>query len=178
MALSRTEQLRASIARKSAMVPPSQPAPALPLPKPESKPAKAKAPPQPKGPVPKFNPGQRLVVKGSPEVLVVDSVIREVGEPFCRYRFKNAGGEEIVIDEPKLHHAPRKPKPKRTDEEGRLPDGAEFRVTFAADPTMWTGTLTVDGKVFTASKSGVFGLLQKLDMFYRSSLKKAEGETN
>jgi hypothetical protein len=54
---------------------------------------------------------------------------------------------------------------------GRLPDGARYEVTYDAASQTWSGTLTVPGrKVFSASASGVFKLLSKLDGLYRASL--------
>jgi hypothetical protein len=55
----------------------------------------------------------------------------------------------------------------------RLPDGAVFHVAYDAAKTQWTGTLTIDGKTFTASKGGVFGLLQELDKQYRATVQPA-----
>lgn len=56
----------------------------------------------------------------------------------------------------------------------RLPDGAEFRVSYDATAVRWTGTLTtpVTGP-FVASATAVFKLLRELDRLYRQSVKPA-----
>lgn len=52
---------------------------------------------------------------------------------------------------------------------GRLPHGARFVVDYDAGKECWSGTLTVDGQVYTDSASGVFKLLQRLDRQFRES---------
>jgi hypothetical protein len=58
--------------------------------------------------------------------------------------------------------------------QGRLPDGSRFAVVYDAGKEEWSGTLTVGAETFTASASGVFKLLSKLDRLYRASLPSAE----
>jgi hypothetical protein len=59
--------------------------------------------------------------------------------------------------------------PKHT--EGRLPDGADFRVIYDANTQTWTGTLTIDGmEPFMDTASGVFRLLSNLDAQYRAAI--------
>jgi hypothetical protein len=58
---------------------------------------------------------------------------------------------------------------------GRLPHGARFEVGYDAASETWSGTLTVAvpetaPAIFTASASGVFKLLARLDRLYRDSL--------
>jgi hypothetical protein len=57
---------------------------------------------------------------------------------------------------------------------GGLPDQSGFEVRYDAATEMWSGTLTVPGdgmpRTFTASASGVFKLLSRLDELYRASL--------
>jgi hypothetical protein len=58
---------------------------------------------------------------------------------------------------------------------GRLPHGARFEVGYDAATATWFGTLAVPvpeaaPAVFTASASGVFKLLARLDRLYRDSL--------
>ena len=69
------------------------------------------------------------------------------------------------------------PPATRNPATGRLPDGANFNVTYDAQAERWTGTLTVptagaDPAVFTASAGGVFQLLRELDRLFRGG---AEG---
>lgn len=52
---------------------------------------------------------------------------------------------------------------------GRLPDGAKFEVVYSAATRTWSGTLTVDGAVFTADRPAVFSLLESLDIMYRAA---------
>jgi hypothetical protein len=61
-------------------------------------------------------------------------------------------------------------KEKQQIGDGRLPDGAKFDVTYDAARTLWTGTLTIGGQVFTGEATAVFGLLRHLDRRYRESL--------
>lgn len=51
----------------------------------------------------------------------------------------------------------------------RLPDGARFDVTYDAATQTWSGTLVIGALTLTASKSGVFKLLQELDRQYREA---------
>jgi hypothetical protein len=58
---------------------------------------------------------------------------------------------------------------------GRLPHGARFAVGYDAASETWSGQLTVPvpeaaPAIFTASASGVFKLLARLDQLYRDSL--------
>ncbi len=55
-------------------------------------------------------------------------------------------------------------------QQGRLPDGAAFAVTFNAETKTWTGTLTINEQTFTGRAGGVFRLLAELDATYRASL--------
>jgi hypothetical protein len=49
----------------------------------------------------------------------------------------------------------------------RLPDGSNFNVTYDATKMEWSGTLTVpETGTFTATASGIIGLLKKLDSQY------------
>jgi hypothetical protein len=77
-------------------------------------------------------------------------------------RAKNQAGQE-----PKARKGPK-------GQAGRLPDRSRFEVQFDASAEAWSGTLTVprDGvsNTFTASASGVFTLLTKLDTLYRATL--------
>ena len=71
--------------------------------------------------------------------------------------------------------APPAPKQKASQPPaGRLPDGSEFRVTYAAAAERWVGTLTVTapggGKVFEGEAGAVFRLLGLLDRQYRAWL--------
>jgi hypothetical protein len=52
----------------------------------------------------------------------------------------------------------------------RLPDGSGFNVVYDAGKEEWSGTLTVGSDTFTASASGVFKLLEKLDRLYRNQV--------
>jgi hypothetical protein len=52
----------------------------------------------------------------------------------------------------------------------RLPDGSTFQVRYDASTETWSGTLAVGEATFTASASGVFKLLEKLDRLYRVTL--------
>ena len=77
-------------------------------------------------------------------------------------RAKNQAGQE-----PKA-----RPGPKR--QAGRLPDRSRFEVQFDAAAEAWSGTLTMPGDgealTFSATASGVFTLLSKLDQLYRATL--------
>jgi hypothetical protein len=77
-------------------------------------------------------------------------------------RAKNEAGQALQRRKP-----PRRPL-------GRLPDRSRFEVQFDAAAASWSGTLTVPGDgealTFTATTSGVFTLLSKLDQLYRATL--------
>lgn len=51
----------------------------------------------------------------------------------------------------------------------RLPDKATFLVIYNAEKEQWSGTLTIEGKVFSGEESTVFNLLRKLDQQFRES---------
>jgi ssDNA-binding Zn-finger/Zn-ribbon topoisomerase 1 len=51
---------------------------------------------------------------------------------------------------------------------GRLPDGAEFHVRYDAMEEQWSGTLKVSGQMFACKWHALFGMLAKLDGFYRT----------
>ncbi len=67
---------------------------------------------------------------------------------------------------------------KKQDDRGRLPDNAVYHVAYDASRTLWSGVLEIPGcPVFTASASGVFRLLTKLDgmwRFYTKEMKPTE----
>lgn len=55
------------------------------------------------------------------------------------------------------------PRKAPLHEQGRLPDGAQFAVTYSAQRKEWSGTLTVNEFCsFTGSNTGVEGLLRQL----------------
>lgn len=52
----------------------------------------------------------------------------------------------------------------------RLPHGSRFEVTYDAEAVQWSGTFTVPGYgQFGGRAGGVFGLLSKLDIFFRNA---------
>jgi hypothetical protein len=53
----------------------------------------------------------------------------------------------------------------------RLPHGSAFQSSYDAEKQQWTGTLTIDGRVFSATVSGVFNLMRDLDAQYRQFLR-------
>jgi hypothetical protein len=55
---------------------------------------------------------------------------------------------------------------------GRLPHASEFRAVYDAETKTWSGTLTVDGTVFTGKFDGVFRLMHELDNKYREAAKQ------
>jgi hypothetical protein len=61
-----------------------------------------------------------------------------------------------------------KPQPPQNPPAGRrLPHGSNFNVTYDATKMQWSGTLTVPEKgTFTATASGINGLLKQLDKQY------------
>lgn len=67
---------------------------------------------------------------------------------------------------------PEKEKPAG-DHAVRLPDGSKFEVVYDATQAKWTGTLTVEDRVFSDSAGGVFKLLTRLDRQYRQTLPPA-----
>lgn len=78
----------------------------------------------------------------------------------------------VLEKPPKPPKKPRSPAARdaATDTKGRLPDGSEFNVRYDAATMTWTGTLTIaPEQTFTASASGVFKRLAKLDDAYRAA---------
>jgi hypothetical protein len=49
----------------------------------------------------------------------------------------------------------------------RLPDKANFNLTYSAGTESWTGTLTIDQWTRTASARGVHSLMMKLGQTYK-----------
>jgi hypothetical protein len=70
--------------------------------------------------------------------------------------------EATKAQEPQASQTPKDPKWGR-----RLPHGSNFNVTYDATKMEWSGTLTVpETGTFTATASGINGLLKKLDSQY------------
>ena len=62
----------------------------------------------------------------------------------------------------------------RIQDQRRPPaDGAKIDIAYNGAIKAWHGTLTIDGKVFEGSASGVFKLLCALDRDFRASLAPA-----
>jgi hypothetical protein len=93
--------------------------------------------------------------------------------PACRQK---AHEERLAQDErarqekaQRIAEAAKAPKPQASEPQAgrRLPHGANFNVTYDATKTQWSGTLTVPEKgTFTATASGINGLLKLLDKQY------------
>ena len=52
----------------------------------------------------------------------------------------------------------------------RLPDGSTFAARYDAGRVCWTGSMTVEGRTFTAEAGGIRGLLRSLDDLYRAAI--------
>src|SRR5262245_43625949 len=94
--------------------------------------------------------------------------------PPCR-----AAAHEKTIAEQKAQAALRKAELKKQPKAsppgrfvGRLPHGSEFHAVYDAESKTWSGTLTVDGTVFTGKFDGVFRLMHELDNKYREAVKQ------
>lgn len=90
----------------------------------------------------------------------------------CRSKAEHEAAVKRRAEEAKK---PALPKAKKLDkamaDKGRLPDKSTFILAYNAEKQEWSGVLNVPGMAsFDATKSGVFGLLQKLDWMYRLSL--------
>jgi len=89
----------------------------------------------------------------------------------------------VVVQPAEIAEHPPQPEPTPTThtvppkQKGqRLPDLAEFHVTFSAAKLRWTGTLIIPGcPVFEGCHGGVFGLLGRLDKQFRA-WEKREGK--
>jgi hypothetical protein len=91
----------------------------------------------------------------------------------CRAARQQA--EQEALEKRRAERAARaqaEPSPKKSRPPlGRLPDGSRYDVAYDATAQAWSGTLTIPGReAFTASASGVFTLLSKLDGLYRATL--------
>ena len=63
--------------------------------------------------------------------------------------------------------APKPQAPANPQRGRRLPHGSNFNITYDATKMQWSGTLTVPEKgTFTATASGINGLLKQLDKQY------------
>jgi len=68
-------------------------------------------------------------------------------------------------------------KQKNRFSQGRLPHGATFHATYDAESKKWTGTLTIEGTVFSDQRGGVWKLMGELDKKYRQALVLIESST-
>jgi hypothetical protein len=103
--------------------------------------------------------------------------------------------EPVAIEQPKPPEPPKEPKKKKekkpkqpvseaekrdniNDTYGRLPDGANFNVSYDATEKRWSGFLAIPGfEPIVGGHSGVFKLLTFLDREYRR-VKLAKDQAN
>src|SRR5438105_1580107 len=69
--------------------------------------------------------------------------------------------------QPPKQPATEPPKQSATGKPFRLPDKANFNLTYSAGTESWTGTLTIGEWSKTATASGVHNLLAKLGQTYK-----------
>jgi hypothetical protein len=69
-----------------------------------------------------------------------------------------------------LRKQPKASPPQRFP--GRLPHASEFHAVYDAETKTWSGTLTIEGAVFTGKFDGVFRLMHELDNKYREAAKQ------
>ena len=67
---------------------------------------------------------------------------------------------------------------KKKYQPGRLPDSSSFNISYDANAETWRGTLIIGNEKFESSESGVFKLLQRLDLLYRSWEKRQKPIVN
>lgn len=84
--------------------------------------------------------------------------------PACRNKAREAKEQEKAAKRTQQFQA------RTTGDEGRLPEGSGFTMTYNAEKKQWFGTLRVGDRLFDSASGGVFKLLQILDRMYRDSL--------